>query len=277
MFALKNRVLLISATQDDIHASKSTLGNADCVSLQNFMGSPENGALKYGSISLFGTLNDCGTVVNQALLTKCSTALQPGGTINVHLQCPGSESAVVQDFFKYAWYSGFINPQRVDEVATSRYQLHLVAQLPSWSPEASSGVQDERVDESILLKDEDAYVPLGNDSDSCISKPRACANCTCGRKELEAELGAEEAKKRLENATVRSSCGNCYLGDAFRCAGCPYKGQPAFKPGDKVQLDVDESNKGQPQVVLAEENTTIGGDACLDSKLSTGGPVKLVV
>ncbi len=69
--------------------------------------------------------------------------------------------------------------------------------------------------------------------ESCDTQPKACANCSCGRKEREDD--EEEQKKLLESGGVRSACGNCYLGDAFRCGGCPYKGLPAFQPGkDKV-------------------------------------------
>ncbi len=91
------------------------------------------------------------------------------------------------------------------------------------------------------MNDETGYNRLGND-DSCSTKPKACANCSCGRAELEykyfiffwfcsnfvTRAQGEESKtieKKIETGKVQSSCGNCYLGDAFRCGSCPYKGK----------------------------------------------------
>ena len=69
---------------------------------------------------------------------------------------------------------------------------------------------------------------------------KPCDDCTCGKKEL---LEGKVTLEQLENGQFESSCGKCYLGDAFRCAGCPFRGKPAFEPGDKVRLtDADTSS-----------------------------------
>ncbi|KAK7060240.1 electron carrier [Paramarasmius palmivorus] len=123
------------------------------------------------------------------------------------------------------------------------------------------------IDADSLLTEEDRTkrpVPTCEPvNPSAPRRKRACKGCTCGLAELEAEElrqskvvlldgsesgGAVEVdqseKERLIQAAknapkATSSCGNCFLGDAFRCASCPYLGLPAFKPGEKVEISLD--------------------------------------
>ncbi|KAL1128862.1 hypothetical protein AAG570_013396 [Ranatra chinensis] len=97
-------------------------------------------------------------------------------------------------------------------------------------------VDDELIDSDLLLDENDLKKPDPSSLKVCgtTGKRKACKNCSCGlAEELAAEKGDGEKK---QEPAQKSSCGNCYLGDAFRCAGCPYLGMPAFKPGEKVSL-----------------------------------------
>ncbi|KAH0431110.1 hypothetical protein CcaCcLH18_07288 [Colletotrichum camelliae] len=125
---------------------------------------------------------------------------------------------------------------------------------------------DELIDEDALLTDADLSRPL-NIPPECAPKAgkrrRACKDCTCG---LAERIAAEDAATRaaadaaLASAAAAAaaapvkldtddlaevdftvqgkvgSCGNCALGDAFRCDGCPYIGLPPFKPGEEVRI-----------------------------------------
>ncbi|XP_013928199.1 PREDICTED: anamorsin [Thamnophis sirtalis] len=86
---------------------------------------------------------------------------------------------------------------------------------------------DELLDPEDLKKPDPASLKAPSCKES--GKRKACKNCTCGL--------AEELEQEKKGAQPKSACGNCYLGDAFRCASCPYRGMPAFKPGEKILLN----------------------------------------
>eukprot|EP00158_Paraphelidium_tribonemae_P000957 Partr_v1_DN23769_c0_g1_i2_m52970 putative Component of the cytosolic iron-sulfur (Fe S) protein assembly machinery. Required for the maturation of extramitochondrial Fe S proteins (By similarity). Has anti- apoptotic effects in the cell. Involved in negative control of H(2)O(2)-induced cell death, probably by tethering the pro- apoptotic factor tah18 in the cytoplasm in the absence of oxidative stress (By similarity) len=77
----------------------------------------------------------------------------------------------------------------------------------------------------------------------CETKKKACKDCSCGRAEMEKVVKltdiADDNPLVAPKELPKSSCGSCYLGDAFRCDGCPYRGTPAFTKGQAVTLSLD--------------------------------------
>ena len=95
----------------------------------------------------------------------------------------------------------------------------------------------------VDLEDEDILLELAGPvskpptqtAGGCATKKRACANCSCGRREMEEAEDSGLPRPKVsdeELAKMKSSCGNCHKGDAFRCAGCPFLGKPAYNEGE---------------------------------------------
>jgi Cytokine-induced anti-apoptosis inhibitor 1, Fe-S biogenesis len=97
-------------------------------------------------------------------------------------------------------------------------------------------VDDDLIDENQLLNDNLLPPPPAMKSSSAsatddCSGRAPCDNCTCGR--------ADNAATTKSVPT--SACGKCGLGDAFRCASCPYLGKPAFQAGQEhLVLDLQD-------------------------------------
>jgi hypothetical protein len=113
-----------------------------------------------------------------------------------------------------------------------------------WKMDLNELAEDDLIDENDLLNDGIIITKRGDvngcsDNGSGIpGKKRACANCTCGLAEEEANeaLGTNKEKTIDEKIAKASSCGGCAKGDAFRCAGCPFLGKPAFEPGQEKMI-----------------------------------------
>mmetsp|Transcript_14796 Transcript_14796/g.48475 ORF Transcript_14796/g.48475 Transcript_14796/m.48475 type:complete len:274 (+) Transcript_14796:32-853(+) len=108
------------------------------------------------------------------------------------------------------------------------------AVMSAW--QASAEDDGELVDEDELLTEAEME-QKGTAGEGCgPGTKKACKNCTCGRAEgkMEAEETGPAVKIELDEsgvpvAPVSSACGSCGLGDAYRCAGCPYLGLPKFE------------------------------------------------
>lgn len=107
----------------------------------------------------------------------------------------------------------------------------------SMVPKIKIDDESDLIDEDSLLTEEDRKKPQLPAFGDCEvgSTRKACKNCTCGRAQEEEKLQKVGLTTEQMN-NPQSACGSCGLGDAFRCGGCPYRGLPPFKLGEKVSL-----------------------------------------
>ncbi|KAI3898120.1 hypothetical protein MKX03_021719 [Papaver bracteatum] len=190
-------------------------------------------------------------------LEEISRILKPGGTVLIQAPQPASVSMdkASSTFERKLLLAGYLELQILDLKSlvpeVNVQSVTVKANKPSWKigssfsikkatpslPEVQLDDDLDLIDEDSLLTEEDLKKPELPVVDDCEvgSSKKACKNCTCGRAEAEekvVKLGLTE--EQIENP--QSACGSCGLGDAFRCASCPYKGLPAFKLGEKVSL-----------------------------------------
>jgi hypothetical protein len=133
---------------------------------------------------------------------------------------------------------GLLRKKKTAVVAEPVKVAPVVIEPKVWTISADDNDEDEFEDEDDLLDEEDLVIPETAPSGDCSTKKKACKDCSCGRAEEEA-LEEQNLVSKITVVTakkVTSSCGSCFLGDAFRCSSCPYLGMPAFKPGEKVVL-----------------------------------------
>ncbi len=170
------------------------------------------------------------------------------------------------------------------------------AQKEAWraaaATAAAGGAGDEDGGDDLLAyEDEDALLDLApvvmvsasakkaaesGGGGGCATRKRACANCSCGRREMEEAEERGEPRPQLsdaELAKMKSSCGNCHKGDAFRCAGCPFLGKPAYNKGEVPLAEPSADGAVKLSEVTDAAPPALAGDADGGAVAAGGGAV----
>lgn len=215
-----------------------------------FSAQPPSDGTKYSTAVVF-------SAAPSPSFAAVARALSPSGTLLVHAAKQQHE-----ELLRALMLNGYVECSSSDTLVTARMPSYEVgsktsiqlkgrhtataAHQPAGGAAAASATwtlamddEEELVDDELLLTEADKQAPVKAAADDCevgASGRKACKNCSCGRAEAE-DKPVKLTQEMLDNPV--SSCGNCSLGDAFRCAGCPYRGLPAFEAGKKIQLASD--------------------------------------
>lgn len=225
--------------------------------------------------SVISTLNE--TLNHVPLLKTFYRCLKDGGSLNFIQICPinSSEGVTAHELKSNLVLNGFTS---IDlQISSLQNNIHreivtINCKTPEWKSQNSAKLSfgtkfkkdntslngdslkadssniwtisndenQELIDEGLLLDKDDLIVPPTAAPGDCSTRKKACKDCTCGRAEAEMMEGIDLSKNVTVVTNKTSSCGSCYLGDAFRCGTCPYLGMPAFKPGEIVTIGLSD-------------------------------------
>jgi len=252
--------------QEFVTLVQSIVGSSPKVAVENVERLSMCGHAKSSFHHIFsGFLDVSGGLHSLDLLGDLNSYLTPGGRlITVQPLPPGVAASYLTSNMVVAGLTPSVTPPKevgsqenflytcsatkpAHEIGASRLlSFAKLAVTPSnpapaanvWTLEDMEDDTVELVDDSTLLDESDLVKvdPASLRVCGTTGKRKACKNCSCG---LAEELSDG---KTPTTKSVSSSCGSCYLGDAFRCGSCPYLGMPAFKPGEKIQLSDRQLN-----------------------------------
>ncbi|TIC60853.1 DUF689-domain-containing protein [Wallemia mellicola] len=207
----------------------------------------------YKAVHLSLTPEDYQVINLESLLLPLFKSLSSDGRLHIHNITDNEKSSIQSQLI----LTGFSNSELASDTLT--------ASKPSFAPTAAVNITRKPksakknlwnfstappIDPASLLTEEDKAAPATPLSCPTTKKRRACADCSCGLREqlaqesqvnIDTSADLPKAFTNVQEAQAKgatSSCGSCYLGDAFRCASCPYLGLPAFEPGQKVEIDM---------------------------------------
>eukprot|EP00823_Brevimastigomonas_motovehiculus_P004697 TRINITY_DN3203_c1_g2_i1.p1 TRINITY_DN3203_c1_g2~~TRINITY_DN3203_c1_g2_i1.p1 ORF type:complete len:321 (-),score=105.34 TRINITY_DN3203_c1_g2_i1:309-1247(-) len=195
------------------------------------------------------------------VLSRFMDMLSSGGCAALLIPSKSADANVS----KQLMYCGFVDMTSVNTLMGSIECVAYSARKPPWQLgssatlksastilASSSAISSSSTSSKVSISSQDLADPelvTKKDDTKTEEKPKVCAsrrpckNCSCGRAARQnvqqaKDTAAKSDTKTAELKTTVSACGNCGLGDDFRCASCPYKGLPKFKPGEVVKLQL---------------------------------------
>ncbi|XP_003743770.1 anamorsin homolog [Galendromus occidentalis] len=219
----------LKALEEFVETAKKTSGKEAAVENLDFF----KGREEYFEVVFVGAVTPR-MKLSPSEWSKVHKSLKLSGTLVYSTDCSTGAAKELK-------LNGFI---KVSEPKEIKGGVEFLAQKPPYKLGASTSIGNqaywlletgELIDDDQLLHSDDC---VGVDPSKAYVCPepgpkKMCKNCTC-------YLSKDLEKAKIDTAPpLKSSCGSCYLGDAYRCAECPYRGLPSFKPGENVTLDPD--------------------------------------